>query len=196
MEKVGLAFTVELATGLVDGFKIQGVETLILDVGCGTSPHGDVNVDLHPEATMHRSRTQAKMRPINTATTPNFVKADAHYLPFRSNSFHTVVSHHTIEHVGNPVAMLKEMLRIAKRTVVVVCPHRFAERAGVVKAHKHFFNKRWFVGVLRALNVPVFEVNYTLWRCFPHVSVPIVRFPREMSIKILKPWGLGEKQNA
>jgi ubiquinone/menaquinone biosynthesis C-methylase UbiE len=119
--------------------------------------------------------------------TPNFIKADAQHLPFQNGAFHTVVSYHTIEHVDNPTLMLKEMLRVAKRTVMVVCPHRYSERAGKFKVHKNFLNKKWFVEVLKKMEVNIYEINYSKWRYFPHVTVPIVRFPCEMVTKIMKP---------
>jgi ubiquinone/menaquinone biosynthesis C-methylase UbiE len=84
---------------------------LRLDVGCGHVPRGDVNVDLFVEATGHRVD---KTRPLDIRNIPNFVKADACHLPFRDNVFDEVISYHTIEHVLNPVLMIKEMIRTCK----------------------------------------------------------------------------------
>lgn len=45
-------------------------------------------------------------------------------LPFADDSFDFVFASHVIEHFPDPVRALKEWLRIARRYVVVVVPHR------------------------------------------------------------------------
>ena len=49
-----------------------------------------------------------------------FKVADAHKLPFQANSFDLVVCYETIEHVSNPMKMLKEMQRVLKKDGVAV----------------------------------------------------------------------------
>ena len=49
-----------------------------------------------------------------------FKVADAHKLPFRANSFDLVVCYETIEHVSNPMKMLKEMQRVLKKDGIAV----------------------------------------------------------------------------
>jgi len=87
------------------------VENMILDIGCGHRPHGHVNVDLYAKATWHRSEDRFPTdRSLIRKRIKNLVTANAHHLPFKDNSFSTVFSRNTIEHVTNPVKMIKEML--------------------------------------------------------------------------------------
>lgn len=90
---------------------------MILDVGCGDIPKGDVNVDLFLEP-IHRDSSHI-MEPRNI---PNFVVADTHHLPFRNNTFETVYSSHLLEHCLHPLDVLKEFERVSKSTVLLKIP--------------------------------------------------------------------------
>jgi len=118
---------------------------MIIDVGCGHNPIGDVNVDLFVEATPHRSGDQSKCddKRLDTKGIPNFVMADACHLPFKDNVFNVVFSSHTIEHVNDPFLMLKEMARISKRRIIIKCPHRFASHR-IKPLHVNRLNITWF----------------------------------------------------
>jgi len=80
---------------------------MILDVGCGggvyaTIPRGDVNLSMDwPDRKI-----------------PNFVYADAHNLPFRSNAFDNVIAFNILEHVQNPRKCLREMVRVGHEVTV------------------------------------------------------------------------------
>jgi len=71
---------------------------LILSVGCGGNkryPHcslGDVNIDLEFPIVEIR----------------NFIRADAHFLPFRRKIFSEVKAIHVAEHLDNPLEKLQE----------------------------------------------------------------------------------------
>jgi len=75
---------------------------LVLDVGCGERPRGDVNCD------------------IMVQKAPNFVLCDAHHLPFRDNAFEKVVSYYVIEHCIDIIRYLNEVYRVAKKYVVIM----------------------------------------------------------------------------
>lgn len=49
-----------------------------------------------------------------------FVKADAHYLPFKDKSFKCAIVGDMLEHVKNPVQVLKEAKRVAKDIFITV----------------------------------------------------------------------------
>lgn len=85
-----------------------------LDIGCGSVPAGDVNVDL---------LIQDDDRNLN-AVPPceNFVKAAAEALPFQDDVFIEVYSSHLLEHTPDPDVCLKEMLRVASCQVRVILP--------------------------------------------------------------------------
>jgi len=75
---------------------------LNLDIGSGhlrsQTARGDVNIDVE--------RPVIKPR--------NFVQADAHHLPFRSNLFEKTSFYEVIEHIENPTKALEEAFRVLK----------------------------------------------------------------------------------
>lgn len=158
----------------------------ILDVGCGHYPKGTVNVDLYVEATRHRSFDQRKLddKPLNVKAIPNFVKADALHLPFKDSCFNVVYSAHTIEHVDNPLLMLKEMARVTKHIVIIKCPHRFA-KSRKKPAHKNSFTVTRLKKLLATLNMHV-VYSRVKYRGFPHPFFAIIQLPREIYVKAEK----------
>lgn len=89
-----------------------------LDIGCGNFPVGDVNVDLFPKKGMYRTwKEKLRVKEISS-----FVNADAHYLPFKDNSFDLVSSYQLICHVRNPSKVLTEMIRVANGKILVTAP--------------------------------------------------------------------------
>jgi len=157
-----------------------------LDVGCGHSPKGDVNVDLFIEATSHRSYDQSKCDDVrlDVKKIPNFVRADAQFLPFRDNSFEEVSSNHVIEHVDAPLRMLKEMLRVSNNSIVIRCPHRFSSHKKKT-LHIHSFNLTWFFNVFSKFGL-THECQYVGWRYIPHIYFTIIRLPSEIEVKAYK----------
>lgn len=88
----------------------------LLDVGCGPgtitaefaerlSPGRVVGVDAAPDALAAAGELE---------TTAEFVLGDAYELPFDEGSFDIVHTHQTLQHVHDPVAMLREMARVAR----------------------------------------------------------------------------------
>jgi ubiquinone/menaquinone biosynthesis C-methylase UbiE len=134
----------------------------LLDVGCGPCPRGDVNVDLYVEKTIHRTHQQE----INPKQIRNFVKADSLHLPFKTDSFDNVVSYHVIEHVDNPTLFLKECIRVAKKQVLIVCPHAWARSKPFRcqdMAHKSYFRCKWFTQSLKQFYVEAKHINKPLF---------------------------------
>lgn len=75
----------------------------------------------------------------------NYIQTDGSSLPFKANSFDLVCSLDTLEHVppGNREKFLKEMLRVSKDCVVLVCPFydekiKLAEQITYEFYHKTF----------------------------------------------------------
>jgi len=66
-----------------------------LDVGCGFRKRGDIGVDLR-------------------RTDEVDILADAHFLPFKEETFEEVCTYHLIEHVKNPKAVLTEISQVLK----------------------------------------------------------------------------------
>jgi len=82
-------------------------EGLVLDVGPGVTPKGDINVDISKEALMNAR-----------CPCPNSVVADATALPFKDGVFSIVISSDLIEHVENDDAALAEMRRVGSKLVL------------------------------------------------------------------------------
>ena len=119
------------------------VEAMRLDIGCGDKPTGNVNCDLYIGFSPHLGNPR---KIINPKITQNFVRCDAHYLPFKSSSFHVVYSSHLLEHLKNPTKALFEMLRVSKEKVLIAVPARFAASRNPL--HLHSFSEQsideWF----------------------------------------------------
>lgn len=97
---------------------------MILDVGCGKNPHGTINLDIEKNSSVN-------------------LIGSGEYLPLKDSSFDMVYSNHSLEHVNNPAKMLMEMLRVSKRLVFIIVPHRFSS-GSKMRGHKSFFNQSWF----------------------------------------------------
>lgn len=105
----------------------------ILDVGCGSNPKGHVNVDVSLEYLQREDNK--KFRSIKIR---NFFLADAHYLPFRDNSFDMVYSSHVLEHCTHPINVLKEFRRVSKQIVYVEIPY-CSERGESPRSPSHIY---------------------------------------------------------
>jgi len=173
---------------------IKGNMFEVLDVGCGTNPTGTVNVDLHVGICEHRASI-----PFVPKEIPNFVLCDGEHLPFKDNSFDKVFSRHSLEHVGRkpqetntgPFFMLTEMVRVAKKEVEIIVPHRFslanAEKRFWRRRHNAFFNLKWFNRVIpkveRKLNV---KLSVLVDLIFKPIIVYFVMMPSDIHITLIK----------
>ena len=151
-----------------------------LNVGCGHHPLGcDVNVDLFVEATAHRSvgADQRRNTDVPLKHIPNLIKADCCHLPFQSNIFDVTISNHLIEHIDEPLDLLKEMVRVTKPDgkISVTTPHKLSHNKKWI-LHKHSFNFKWFEKAFKVLNVELTgsRKNY---RYFPFDYFTLFRVP-------------------
>ena len=98
----------------------------ILDIGCGP---GTITVDIAtyvPEghitgleragSVLTGARNLAQERGV---TNVDFVEGDANDLAYADGTFDVVFCHQVLQHVGDPVGMLKEMRRVAKTGGIV-----------------------------------------------------------------------------
>lgn len=156
-----------------------------LEVGCGERPKGNVNVDLFIEETTQRFLGRA----LKPKLIPNFIKASIDYLPFPDNTFETVFGFHVIEHTDDPMHSLRELIRVSSRNVIVKTPHRLSRTAALCRWHKHTFNKTWFLKALTKIKqvTPLtFIVEYSAYAKFPHMFLPILQVPQEITAYIYK----------
>lgn len=93
----------------------------VLDVGCGpgtitvefaerVAPARIVGLDASAEVIEKAAAHAGEVG----VTNAEFVVGDAYALPFPDDSFDIVHAHQTLQHVADPVAMLREMRRVAK----------------------------------------------------------------------------------
>lgn len=113
---------------------------VVLDVGCnsgytagflprGCECHG---VDVAP-ALVEKARKR-----LASATV-----AEAEELPFPASRFDVVILGEIIEHVHDPVAVLREAARVSRRLIVGSTPHE-AGKWGTASVHTHRFHVRCF----------------------------------------------------
>lgn len=111
-----------------------------LDIGAGNNPRGSVNID--------KRRIKA----------PNAIKADSHFLPFKSKSFAKVFCFHVLEHVKNPYEVLKEIRRVCYGQAFLKVPSKFHTDRG----KEHIYS--WTTNTLTNLLSLLFEnvkIHYT-----------------------------------
>jgi len=101
---------------------------MILDVGCSNRHRGNVNIDL----TINR-------------TAPNFVRCDAHYLPFQKNVFTLTLCYCLLEHLNKPYQALKEIYRVTNGTVTIRYDKLFSIYNFIGVGHKNMMVKERFV---------------------------------------------------
>jgi len=122
-----------------------------LDVGCGNTPIGDVNIDFLGS---ERHRAGVKLAAKNI---PNFICASAYALPFRDDFFDEVVSFHLLEHLDAPLIALREMVRVSKDLVTVVVP-AFAFR-GECEEHLYTWGEGSLLNILRKAGLEDVKVS-------------------------------------
>jgi len=80
---------------------------LILDVGSGAIPRGNIQIDLPPLMSDEHHRSKSIAPTV-------YADANAKHLPFRDNVFSRVVCIHIIEHLFSPYYTLLEVKRVLK----------------------------------------------------------------------------------
>jgi len=126
-----------------------------LDVGCGSNPRGEVNIDIF----MSKAH--------------NFVHCDAHILPFKSDGFTEVVSYQTLEHVERPLTVAQEIYRVLKQagTLELSTPNNhfillplmtalMGEYRGYSPNHIYFWDRPILGNLLKRAGFKHFQYSY------------------------------------
>jgi SAM-dependent methyltransferase len=124
---------------------------LILDVGCGVNPRGDVNVDFVRGGDYGQYRTRAD------------VIASAESLPFRDESFDCVHFHGLLHHLRNPESGWKEILRVTRDIVVGVEPNYNLIFPRDPTESYHTFRKRALTRIVKPSEKFDVKIERTLW---------------------------------
>ena len=143
-----------------------------LNIGCGATTKGDVNIDLYPE-----DRTQCMHR-WNPKQTPNFVLADAQNLPFKDKCFLNIYCSHVLEHIPNPFAALNEMKRVSTQRTLIFVPSKFFFDANVSHIYswnqytlKHLLELVFDRVIVGYTSKPYFGRGRKLFKLFPFINV-------------------------
>jgi len=122
----------------------------ILDVGCGSKPRGDVNIDLLVEG--------ADRSGINPRNIPNLIKADCEFLPIRDKAFEVSHCRHLIEHLKDEKPCIEELERVTKKKIIITVPFKWwckiadslypSWKKFAQEHHKHEYNMRDFKRLL------------------------------------------------
>lgn len=93
----------------------------ILDIGCGPGtitadlathvPQGHITGLDAAEDVLDKARTHADEHGVQNVT---YTSGDAHALPFADASFDVTHAHQVLQHVGDPVRALREMVRVTR----------------------------------------------------------------------------------
>ena len=97
----------------------------MLDVGCGDSPAGDVNLDLF---------YHGKWK--------NFIIAEALHLPFKNKIFDKIYSKHSLEHFEKPFKFFQEAKRVLKKGGILECIYP-TDTMLTKKTIHNILNLRW-----------------------------------------------------
>jgi ubiquinone/menaquinone biosynthesis C-methylase UbiE len=162
---------------------------MILDVGCGHIPRGDVNIDLFIKSTTHRGFLFEHK--LDNRKIPNFICADMNFLPIRDNAFDVVISDNAIEHTKTAYKAFMEIIRVSNNIIDIKTPHKFVRaiikgREWQKKHHFSHFTRTWFFNMAKRYNLEVIINEVSKYSFFPHIYIPILRLPVEIHFKAKK----------
>ena len=148
-ESVDSPYCLALVTAVLRGLEIQS----LLDVGSATGRAlrafaaalpGTLVCGVEPVAALVQQGTVA-----GVTESISLLQASGDALPFADASFDAVSEFSVLHHVPEPTAVVAEMLRVARRVVVIADSNRFGQGSWPVKLFKLFLYK---VGLWHALN--------------------------------------------
>jgi ubiquinone/menaquinone biosynthesis C-methylase UbiE len=136
--------------------KALAVGGTIVDIGCADAfmfrdiaRDRTVEVDINP-----------KLREKNRGL--NFFLADAHHLPFRDESFDLAVLGDTLEHVRDPVQVLKEAYRVCKVKLLITVPLEYEWEPQVkpftAASHIRFYDEEMLRSHLREAGIEGYKM--------------------------------------
>ena len=96
------------------------------------------------------------------------IVSDSEINPYGDNRFDFVMSSHVLEHVNDPVLFVSEMIRVAKKRVVIVVPDGKVDDP----THKTIFDRRKFTDTLQAAALKNnMMLDYTIYPVYhPHIN--------------------------
>ena len=126
----------EYATALLQVVRARSV----LDVGSGTGRVSRFLQQRRPDLLVEGVEPSDALREQAQAQGTVLHKASGEHLPFNDDSFDVVMSFALLHHVPDPVAVINEMIRVARFGVIISDANRFGQgstAAGMVKLMIH-----------------------------------------------------------
>jgi len=127
----------------------------ILDVGCGGCYVLNRIALANPNLECHGADSVPRTVPCAEGRTPIVVhKADIVDMPFPDHSFDMVICTHTLEHLRDPRKALNELIRIAKRRLIIVVPRQREYRYTIdfhVNFYPYMYSFKRFIGIENAV---------------------------------------------
>jgi len=105
----------------------------VLEIGGGHNPvsRADVVVDIDFDLGIHRDG----QRMVSSIAGQHLVKGDVEALPFQDNAFDVILCLHVLEHVCDPAAACREMMRVGARGFIET-PRKWTEYYAGHPAHQ------------------------------------------------------------
>jgi hypothetical protein len=128
----------------------MGKNSLILDVGSGSNPRGDICIDL-PDSGIHRGDKPLSWRE------SEMILASGEAIPLRDQVIGESLYHHSLEHIPNPLNAIRETRRVCRGRVWIIVPSEF--NVGDLSSTVHLYT--WTPRTLRNLIRLVYEEVYT-----------------------------------
>jgi len=155
---------------------------LVLDVGAGLNPRGDVNTDPYLDSTHRRGGKGPPLDP------DKYVNAKAECMSmFKDRQFDVVRCHQVLEHIKDWKTALKEMWRVCDKHLIVEVPSRYwlkfprlhRSKVHVSNFDAHVFRKE----VPLLLGTRNFEVT-TQYRGMFHKMIPLPSWPHIVRLDV------------
>lgn len=141
LAKRALKVQTDLNESCIERIKILANKSNLLDVGCGTGGLSAlVDSNFYTGIDFVRHQTWSELE----SPSKKFFVGQVEQLPFEDNSFELVVCAHVLEHVREPLEVLKELIRCSQEKVICVLPRERSYRAGF-NLHVHQFQYVWEV---------------------------------------------------
>ncbi|MCX7698737.1 MAG: class I SAM-dependent methyltransferase [Candidatus Goldbacteria bacterium] len=140
----------------------------LLDCGCGNGE--DVRIYLKYFKRIHGlDIEQSPDWKLYTNESITFSIGNAQKLDFENESFDTVLEKDMLHHVSSPSDALKEMIRVAKKRIIVIEANRYNPllyiNMTLLKNHQHFTQK-YFIKLIKETGLE-YEFHFFSARCCP-----------------------------
>ena len=127
---------------------------MILDIGCGVNPMGDINTDI-------------EITPCVDCI------CNAEHLPFKDESFDEVFSRYVVEHCLSPVNMIRETIRVTSKKVTIITNdihfpgyflHYILRKGFLVRKAKHLYGwtEHYIRNLMEAMGIERVNISKTI----------------------------------